>query len=168
MIKTREKIIKEFLEAYNKNPRGWHFLYGFDKERRLNIYIGNENEDSVWAIITEPHFGIGARIDDTNIEKFLRERWVEFGLRKVPKKLAKKMFRELLEYGNLSERTIGMISEMLKEYLPRDMKIMKECGLIGIGPYFLIPHIETIDERITSELGREFEERLGKRVGYIA
>lgn len=57
--------IKEFLKAYNRSPKGLHILCGYDKNYRLNIYIGNKREDFVWVILMEPHFGVGTRIDNT-------------------------------------------------------------------------------------------------------
>jgi len=114
IFKSAKEIIKEFIEAYNRNQRGWHLFFGFDRKGRLNIYIGNKNEDSVWGILTEPHWGIGARIDDVNIEKFAREKEIEFGLRQLPSKLAKNVIEELVRYSEITPKAKEEIIEVIK------------------------------------------------------
>lgn len=166
-IKSSEEIIKEFLEAYNRDPRGWHVLYGFDKNSRLNIYIGKKGEDSVWAILTEPHFGVGARIDDVNIEEFYRKEGEEFGLRQISEGLEEKVIKELSEYGRLLPATRKALNEELK----KPAKMVKELGkakLIVVGPYAITHVDERIKEKIGEELEIEFEEKLKERLKYIA
>jgi hypothetical protein len=96
IVKPAEEVIKEFVEAYNRNPKGWHFLFGYDSKGRLNIYIGNKNENSVWTLLTEQHWGIGARIDNVNIGNFVKEKKLEFGLRQLPSALAKNIIKNSL------------------------------------------------------------------------
>jgi hypothetical protein len=166
IVKSAEEVIKEFIEAYNRNPKGWHFLFGYDSKGRLNIYIGNKNEDSIWVILTEPHWGIGARIDDTNIEKFVKEKEIEFGLRQVPNVLAKSIMKELVEFNEITPKTKEKIIEIVKNYPPRKESELKG-GIILQGPSLYMPRIETIDEKIAKEMQKKFEEELRKRLTYI-
>jgi len=172
IIKPSKEIIKEVLEAYNRDPRGWHVLYRVDKSSRLNIYIGKKSEDSVWAILTEPHFGIGARIDDINIEEFYRKEGEEFGLRPIPEGLGESVIKEFFEHERLSSTTIKMLREELKKP-PKKMKELGKAKLILVGPSNRITHIderikEKIGEKVLSKLESKFEKRLKERLKYIA
>jgi hypothetical protein len=164
IVKSSKEIIKEFLEAYNRDPRGWHVLYGFDKNSRLNIYIGKKSENSVWAILTEPHFGIGMRIDDINIEEFFRKE-KEFGLRQISESLGEKIINDFFEYGRLLPVTIKKLMEEV-ENPPKTIKELNKSKFVIWGPYVKIP-IETVDERIASKLESEFMKKLRERLKYI-
>jgi hypothetical protein len=162
VIKPMRKIIKEFREAYNKNPRNWHILAGYDKQGRLNIYIGKRDENSIWVVLTEPHYGLGGRIDDVNITELVDER-IGFGLRKIPDNLFKRMKDELLEYSRISDKT----RRSLKEYMERTPPLReKEVSgkLVLQGPFTVLSPEYSIDKRIQNKFLLDAKERLRKRL----
>jgi hypothetical protein len=164
IVKSSKEIIEEFLEAYNRDPKGWHVLYGFDKESRLNLYIGKKNENSIWAILTEPHFGVGMRIDDTNIEEFFKKE-SEFGLRQISASLGERILKDFFEYGTLTATTAKRLIEETKTR-PRTVEELEKAKFVATGPYVKIS-IQTVDERIRSKLQLEFKKRLKERLSYI-
>lgn len=173
MVKSIEKIIEEFREAYNRNPRNWHVLVGYDRQRRLNIYIGQGGEDSIWVILTEPHFGLGERIDDINISELVDSK-ITFGLRRMPDKLAEKMKNELLEYHVIKEKTIEKIKECMIRYPPLKEKEASGNTIVQ-GPLITLPPEYDIDERIKNKillgikekLKKKFEKEIVKRYKYL-
>ncbi len=162
VIKPIEKIIKEFREAYNKNPRNWYVLAGYDKQGRLNIYIGRRDENSIWIVLTEPHYGVGGRIDDMNISE-LADEGISFGLRKIPDNLVKRMKNELLEYGRISDET----EKVLEKYMERSPPIReKEASGKWVlqGPFTALSPEYSVDERIRNKVLLNAKERLRKKL----
>lgn len=173
MIKSIEKIIEEFRRAYNRNPKNWHVLIGYDKQKRLNVYIGQREENSIWVVLTEPHFGLGERIDDINISELVDNK-ITFGLRKIPDNLAEKMKKELLEYYTVSEKTM----EMVKKYMMRNPPLKEKEALGNIvvqGPLITLPPDYDIDKRIQNkllldakeDLKKKFEKEIVRRYNYL-
>lgn len=173
MVKPVEEIVDEFRKAYNRNPSGWHILIGYDKRRRLNIYIGQRDVDSVWIILAEPHFGLGKKINDVNISELVEGK-ISFGLRTIPNNLAKRMRNELLEYHRISEKTRKMVKECMLRNKPLREKEISDNWVVQ-GPVITMSPEYSIDERIRSkflfntieELSKRFEKEVVKRYRYL-
>ena len=161
MVESIEKVIEEFREAYNRNPRNWHVLVGYDKQRRLNIYIGQREENSIWVILTEPHFGLGERVDDINISELVDSK-ITFGLRRIPNNLAEKMKKELLEYNVIKEKTMEEVKEYMIKYPPLKEKEVSGNTIVQ-GPLITLSPEYDIDERIRNKILSTVKEKLRKK-----
>ncbi len=162
IFKTVDEIIREFEEAYERKQVGWHILYGFDSWGRLNIYI-LDDRGSGWALILEPHFGLGAKVERVNLGSISKIDSLGFGFRRLSKELFKRIIREMREYGRLSEETMNLI----KKNPPLKKSELRLDEGILIGPYLYHPKIESVDDRIASKLRERFEEEIKKRYRYI-
>ncbi|MEM1545076.1 MAG: hypothetical protein QXY40_02365 [Candidatus Methanomethylicia archaeon] len=164
-------IEKEFMENYNKNPRGWRVLSGKARDGYYNLYIVNFSTGDAYVLKFDSPFklrpvGVGfkAKIDDLNIQGI---KTYEYGFRP----LSSSLFRKVMEAIRLREFPI-LIGDEIRKILNIEPKPTSEvAGKPTIeGPLMVIRNPDIISLRqIELEYKLRFElEKLIFKKGYIS
>ncbi len=164
-------VEKEFMESYNKNPRGWRVLSGRARDGYYNLYIMNFNTGDAYVLKFDSPFklqpiGVGfkTRIDDLNIQDI---KIYEYGFRP----LSNSLFRKVMEVIRLRNRPI-LIGDEVRKILSIEPKPISEViGKLAIeGPLMVIrnPNVISLKQieleyKLRSEL-----EKLRFKKGYIS
>lgn len=166
-----DRIEKEFMEEYNKNPRGWRVLSSRARDGYYNLYVVNFNTGDAYILKFDSPFklqpiGVGfkARIDDLNIQGV---RTYEYGFRPLNRELLRKVIKSI----KLREHPL-LIGDEVKKILSIEPKPISEvAGKPAVeGPLMIIRNPEAIslkqielEYKLRSEL-----EKLMFRKGYLS
>jgi hypothetical protein len=166
-----DNIEREFMEKYNKNPRGWHVLSSRARDGYYNLYIVNFNTGDAYVLKFDSPFklrpvGVGfkARIDDLIIRD---AKTYEYGFRP----LSNSLFRKVMEMVRLREPPI-LIGDEVRRILSIEPKPIGEIAGKPVveGPLMVVRNPNAISLKqieLEYKLRSELEKLMFKR-GYIS
>lgn len=166
-----DRIEREFMEKYNRNPRGWHVLSSKGRDGYYNLYIVNFSTGDAYVLKFDSPFklhpvGVGfkARIDDLIIRD---TKTYEYGFRP----LSNSLFRKVMEMIKLRESPILIGNEVRKilSIEPKPISEVTDKPVIE-GPLMVAtnPNIISLKQiELEYKLRSELEKLMFKR-GYIS
>ncbi len=141
-----DKIKKDFLKRYNRDPSDWSIIQGIDEKKFINTFILNPEES--WFIKEFPvnpykTLGLGTPID---IKKDIIRRFSKpgFGFRSLPEDIVDRISKN----SNLEIKKIILDALMQP---PKPLKDLEDKIVLG-GPLF-------VSEKNVSDIGLISEEQ---------
>lgn len=174
-VRDFEETVEEFFASYDKRPRGWRVLRGFDEGGFYTAYIVNVETGELFVLkVDSPYkarpLGVGAASTLGDIDK-LREKLgpYDFGIRPLREKDVQSI-RKVVEKRDAPILTTKEAKSLLKvppvsrSAIPSGVKALLE----GPVTMSLLPDISASQRRLESKLRRELAKLMREAgVGYI-